>query len=96
MAVDKFHIKKQEYSNRTLRFPVELLEELNTIATSKNISLNQLVVKCCEYAMNNIDDEETGEQSSFLFFCQITNYKNAHKITNEITKSNNYLLGKFL
>ena len=43
MTVDKFHIKKQEYSNRTLRFPVELLEELNTIASSKNISLNQLV-----------------------------------------------------
>lgn len=61
MAVDKFHIKKQEYSNRTLRFPVELLEDLNSIATSKNISLNQLVVKCCEYAMKNIDDdEETG------------------------------------
>lgn len=61
MAVDKFRIKKQEYSNRTLRFPVELLEELNTIASNKNISLNQLVVKCCEYAMKNIDDEETGK-----------------------------------
>ena len=61
MAVDKFHIKKQEYSNRTLRFPVELLEELNVIATSKNISLNQLVVKCCEYAMKNFDDKETGK-----------------------------------
>ena len=57
MAVDKFHIKKQEYSNRTLRFPVELLEELNLIATSKNISLNQLVVKCCEYAINNMEEE---------------------------------------
>ncbi len=61
MAVEKFQIKKQEYSNRTLRFPVELLEELNLIATSKNISLNQLVIKCCEYAMKSIDDEETGE-----------------------------------
>ena len=61
MAVDKFHIKKKEYSNRTLRFPVELLEELNVIATSKNISLNQLVVKCCEYAMKNFDDKETGK-----------------------------------
>ena len=58
MAVDKFHIKKQEYSNIILRFPVELLEELNVIATSKNISLNQLVVKCCEYAMKNFDDKE--------------------------------------
>ena len=61
MTVDKLHIKKQEYSNRTLRFPVELLEELNVIATSKNISLNQLVVKCCEYAMKNFDDKETGK-----------------------------------
>ena len=61
MTVDKFHIKKQEESNRTLRCPVELLEELKTIACSKNISLNQLVVKCCEYAMKNIDDEETGK-----------------------------------
>lgn len=61
MAVDKFRIKKQEYSNRTLRFPVELLEELNAVSANKNISLNQLVIKCCEYAMKNIDDEGTGE-----------------------------------
>ena len=61
MSVDKFHIKKQEYSNRTLRFPVEILEDLNKIATSKNISLNQLVVMCCEYAMNNFEANETGE-----------------------------------
>ena len=61
MAVDKFHIKKQEYSNIILCFPVELLDELNVIATSKNISLNQLVVKCCEYAMKNFDDKETGK-----------------------------------
>lgn len=61
MSVDKFHIKKQEYSNRTLRFPVEILESLNKIATSKNISLNQLVIMCCEYAMNNFEENETGE-----------------------------------
>lgn len=59
MTIDKFHIKKQEYSNRTLRFPVELLEELNTIATDKNISYNQLVVKCCEYAINNMEDDDS-------------------------------------
>lgn len=57
MATDKFYIKKQEYSNRTLRFPVELLDELNQYASNKNISLNQLVIKCCEYAMKNIDEE---------------------------------------
>lgn len=57
MATEKFHIKKQEFANRTFRFPVELLEELNQYASDKNISLNQLVIKCCEYAMTNIEDE---------------------------------------
>lgn len=54
---EKFHIKKQEYSNRTFRFPVELLEELKMLASNKNLSLNQIVMQCCEYALNNLDDD---------------------------------------
>ena len=49
----KFKIKKQEYENRTFRLPVELLEQLNKLASDKNISLNQ-----CEYAIDNLDDSE--------------------------------------
>ena len=54
----KFKIKKQEYENRTFRLPVELLEQLNKLSSDKNISLNQLVVQCCEYAIDNLDDSE--------------------------------------
>lgn len=54
----KFKVKKQEYANRTFRLPVELLEELNTLATNKNISLNQLVVQCCEYAIENLEESD--------------------------------------
>nr|WP_300837744.1 hypothetical protein [uncultured Acetatifactor sp.] len=54
---EKFRIKRQEYSNRTFRFPVELLEKLNELASNKNLSLNQIVVQCCEYALKNLDDE---------------------------------------
>lgn len=61
MATDKFYIKKQEYSNRTFRFPVEMLDDLNKLATEKNISLNQVVIHCCEYALKNLVDDETGE-----------------------------------
>lgn len=57
MSKDKFSIKKQEYSNRTLRFPVELLEELNILAAKTNTSLNNVVIKCCEYALENLDEE---------------------------------------
>ena len=41
----KFKIKKQEYENRTFRLPVELLEQLNKLASDKNISLNQSAKK---------------------------------------------------
>ena len=54
----KFKIKKQEYENRTFRLPIELLEQLNKLASDKNISLNQLVIQCCEYAIDNLDDSE--------------------------------------
>lgn len=61
MAVDKFYIKKQEYSNRTFRFPVEMLDELSNLASEKNISLNQVVLQCCEYALNNLQEDEPEE-----------------------------------
>ena len=62
----KFKVKKQEYANRTFRLPVELLEELNTLATNKNISLNQLVVQCCEYAIENLEESDLERQANTL------------------------------
>lgn len=52
-----FHVKRQEYVNKTFRLPVELVEQLETLAQNKNISLNQLVVQCCEYALENLEEE---------------------------------------
>lgn len=58
MANDKFFIKKQEYTNRTFRFPVEIIDELNKLAEREKTSLNQVVVQCCEYALENLGEEE--------------------------------------
>lgn len=49
-----FEIKKTEYTTRNFRIPVELLERLNTVAQQENISVNKLVVQCCEYALDNL------------------------------------------
>lgn len=51
-----FEIKKTEYTTRNFRIPVELLERLNTVAQQENISVNKLVVQCCEYALDNLSD----------------------------------------
>lgn len=61
MENGKFYIKRQEYSNRTFRFSVEMLEELGKLANDKNISLNQIVIKCCDFALKNLVDEEAEE-----------------------------------
>ena len=53
-----FKVKKAEYTNKTFRIPTELVKRLETLAQSKDVSLNNLVVQCCEYALENIDKDD--------------------------------------
>ena len=53
-----FKIKKTEHINKTFRMPVDLIKEMEIIAQNKGVSLNNLVVQCCEYALKNLDDSE--------------------------------------
>lgn len=50
-----FEIQSQQKSNKTIRMPDELINRLQTIADQNNISFNQLVVQCCEYALNDME-----------------------------------------
>ncbi len=52
-----FKVTKPEYANKTFRMPVELIQELETLAQEKDISLNQLVIQCCQYALKNLEKE---------------------------------------
>lgn len=54
MSDKTFKIKKTQSSNKTIRMPDPLIEKIQNIADQNNISFNQLVVQCCEYALNNI------------------------------------------
>lgn len=58
-----FEVKKTEYTTRNFRIPVELLERLNTVAQREGISVNKLVVQCCEYALDNLNDSTETEFS---------------------------------
>ena len=52
-----FTIKKSEYINKTFRIPTDLNKKLEVIAQDRGISLNNLVVQCCEYALENIESD---------------------------------------
>lgn len=38
--------------------PDNLIEKLERLAAIHDISFNQLVVQCCEYALENMGDDE--------------------------------------
>lgn len=51
-----FRVTKPEYVNKTFRMPAELVAILEKLAQEKQVSLNQLVIQCCEYALQNLDE----------------------------------------
>lgn len=52
-----FKVTKPEYTNKTFRMPNDLIAELESVAQEKQVSLNQLVIQCCKYALNDLDKE---------------------------------------
>lgn len=53
-----FEIKKTEHVNKTFRMPQELVRKMEILAQNKQISLNNLVVQCCEYALENLNEDK--------------------------------------
>lgn len=56
-----FRIKKVTSSNKTIRMPDDLIRQLETLAYENDISFNQLVIQCCEYALANMMQEENSD-----------------------------------
>ena len=50
-----FKIEKPEMINKTFRLPLELVQKLQTVAQNKGVSLNNLIIQCCEYALKNLE-----------------------------------------
>lgn len=43
---------------RTVRFTEPLFEKLNKLAAENDISFNLLVLQCCKYALDNLEDDK--------------------------------------
>ncbi|WP_415945227.1 hypothetical protein [Selenomonas montiformis] len=54
-----FRVKQtEEMANKTFRLPKNLLNELTKIAERENVSVNNLVRQCCEYALHSMKEEK--------------------------------------
>ncbi len=51
-----FQIKsdKKESENKTIRFPLDLIEQIETVIKGKNVSFSGFVIQACKYALDNI------------------------------------------
>ena len=49
-----FEVKNEEFVNKTFRMPISLVKKLEVIAQNKKVSLNNLVIQCCEYSIKNL------------------------------------------
>lgn len=58
-----FKIQKgYDYASKTFRLPIDMIDQLEKLATQNNLSLNQLVIQCLQYAISNLDTSAENEQ----------------------------------
>lgn len=51
-----FSVKKPEKISKTFRIDKELIDRMELICTKEDVSMNQLVVMCIEYSLDNMED----------------------------------------
>lgn len=59
-----FQIKpnKKETENKTIRFPIPLIENIEKAIQGQNVTFSRFVIQACEYALNNLDDTNKGRK----------------------------------
>lgn len=45
-----------ETENKTIRFPVELIDKIQDVIVGKNVTFSGFIIQACEYALNNIEE----------------------------------------
>lgn len=52
-----FQIKpnKKETENKTIRFPISLVEEIEGVLVNQDTSFSSFVIQACEYALENLE-----------------------------------------
>ena len=55
-----FQIKpdKTETENKTIRFPIPLIDKINTILSENNVTFSGFVIQACEYALENMEQNK--------------------------------------
>jgi len=53
-----FKLENEETISKTFCIPKRLIENLEKLADEKGMSLSKVVIRCCEYALENLEKEK--------------------------------------
>ena len=49
---------KKQTENKTIRFPIPLIEEIENAIQNQNVTFSKFVIRACQYALENMEDKE--------------------------------------
>lgn len=53
---------KKETENKTVRFPIPLIERIENAIKNKDVTFSGFVIQACEYALNNMESKEADKE----------------------------------
>ena len=58
----KINTQRKETENKTIRFPIPLIEDIEKVIQGKSITFSGFVIQACQYALENLDSEEKTDE----------------------------------
>lgn len=60
-----FQIKpnKKESENKTIRFPLPLIEKIDNAIQNKDVTFSGFVIQACEYALDNMEPSDPAKDT---------------------------------
>lgn len=55
--------EKRETENKTIRFPLPLINKIEKELSNTNITFSRFVIQACEYALENIEERNNKNDS---------------------------------
>ncbi|OJG24873.1 hypothetical protein RU98_GL001206 [Enterococcus caccae] len=61
MQLKNFKLKpnRKETENKTIRFPVPLIEKIEEVITENDTTFSSFVIQACEFALDNMEQKST-------------------------------------
>lgn len=50
--------KRKESINKCIRFPVEVINKIDSITNKNNVTFSKFVIQACEYALNDLEEQK--------------------------------------